>query len=206
MPERTESQHSEASPEGAFYTLLSWSSNEQNDILDRWKRKGIWDERITKWEVGALEAEERAAVRLVYASFVESPYGPEFGRQCPTCTLTVTPHCDGCAACPGLPHAWWCHGGTCICGCPESRHHRKTFRGAKTWDGKPYTLAGRCRGRRCGCRRFDDVERQGAYLAWCDCTPEEAAARRALGVAILMDFAFGVGPFDGIDGIDHPEP
>lgn len=190
---------SEPHGQGVFYTVNVMGSDEQNEILFRWKREGIWDDRITRWEVGALEAEERAAVRQVYASFVESPYGPGFGRQCPTCTLTVTPHCDGCAACPGNPHAWWCHGETCVCGCPKSRHYSKIIRGVTTWKGTTYILPGRCRGRRCGCRHYEDVEYQGMYLAWCDCTPEEAAARRGMAVGILMDFAFGIGPFDWLD-------
>jgi hypothetical protein len=185
-------------PEGAFYTVNVLTNDEANNILFRWKREGVWDPRIIRWEVGTLEAEERAAARLVYASFVESPYGPGFGRQCPECTLTVTPHCDGCAACPGKPHAWWCHGETCRCGCPKSQHYMRTM--ATTRDGTPWRHPCRCRGhRRCKCVTYRDVEEQGAYLAWCDCTDNERAARRGLAVGILMDFAFGVGSFDGLD-------
>jgi hypothetical protein len=45
---------SQAHPEGAFYTIRSWSCEEEADILDRWQRGGTWDPRITRWEVGPL--------------------------------------------------------------------------------------------------------------------------------------------------------
>lgn len=191
-------------PEGVFYTVRIWpqpGDDEQvTDVFFRWKREGIWDPRISAWEVGALEAEERASALDVYASFIESSCGPEFDQSCPTCSRTATSHCDGCCACPGMPHAWWCHADTCICGCPKSRHYHKTVRGVTMRDGKPYTVVRRCRGTRCGCRGYHDVEQQGAYLAWCDCTDEERAERRALMGAILQEFALGLGIFEGMLG------
>lgn len=43
-------------PEGAFYTVRSWprpGDDEQvADVFFRWKREGIWDPRISTWEVG----------------------------------------------------------------------------------------------------------------------------------------------------------
>jgi len=181
--------------EGFFYTILSRDPVEQSEIYDRWKKQGIWDPRITAWEVGALESEERIAARMTYATFIESPYGS--WDHCPICNLTATPHCDGCVACPGMPHEWWCHGDTCICGCPKSRHYHKTIRGATTAFGRPYTIARRCRGRKCGCPGYEDVEYQGSCLAWADCTDEERAERRALARVILQEWALGLGPFEG---------
>jgi hypothetical protein len=191
--------------EGVFYTIRSWSCEEEADILDRWMRAGIWDQRITRWEVGALEAEERAAAGVVYKSIVKSTCRgtPSFG--CPLCGMGPTPHCHGCAVCPGMSHAWWCHGGMCICGCPESRHHHKTVAGVTRLDGKPYIVARRCRGRLCGCRKFVDVEYQGAYLTASLTDEERAALQDLLQEALmdlqgrLMDLAFGFGPFDGLD-------
>lgn len=102
------------------------------------------------------------------------------GRYCPRCGLTVTPHCDGCAACPGGVHPWWCLGERCVCGCPVAKHDDKG---------------------RCGCQPHlvKDVEYERAYQAWCDCSDEEKASRRALGAAILLEFGLGVGAFDGLD-------
>jgi hypothetical protein len=104
-----------------------------------------------------------------------------------------------------MPHAWWCHGETCICGCPKERHHHKTVPGVTTLNGKPYIVVRRCRGRLCGCRGFIDVEYQGAYLL-CTLTDKERAALRDLLQGALMnlqgrvmDLAFGFGPFDGLD-------
>lgn len=184
--------------EGVFYTVRSWWCEEEADIMNRWKRDGIWDPRITKWEVGALEAEERATAGLVYEAIVKSTCRgtPSFG--CPLCGMGDTAHCSGCAVCPEMPHAWWCHGETCRCGCPKTQHYMRTM--ATTRDGTPWRHPCRCRShRRCKCITYRDVEEQGAYLTWCDCTDEERAARRGLAVGILMDFAFGVGPFDGMD-------
>lgn len=200
----------QAHPEGAFYTIRSWSCEEEADILDRWMRAGTWDQRITRWEVGALEAEERATAGLVYESIVKSTCRgtPLFG--CPLCGMGSTPHCSGCAVCPDLPHAWWCHGGTCICGCPKERHYHRTIRGATRLDGKPYVVVRRCRGLLCGCRGFLDVEYQGAYLT-CTLTDEERAALQDLlqGALVnlqgrLMDLTFGFDPLDELDGGEAP--
>lgn len=187
--------------EGVFYTVRIWpepGDEQAQHVYLRWKREGIWDPRLTAWEVGALEAEERASALKVYGSFIESPLGPQYDHRCPTCEMSPTLHCDGCAICPGAAHAWWCHGQTCICGCPESRHYHKTVRGVTTRWGKPYVVVRRCRGTLCGCQGYDDVEGQAAFLMWCDCTDEEKAERRRWAIGIKMDFIFGMGAFEGM--------
>lgn len=187
--------------EGVFYTVRIWDKPGDDerapDIFFRWTRDGIWDPRITEWEVGALEAEERRAALKVFVAFIENPYGAE----CPTCTRTAYLHCPACAACPGQPHAWWCYGDTCICGCPKSRHYHKTVPGVTTREGWPYAVVRRCRASRCGCRGYEDVERQAALLAWLDCTDEERAERRAVLAAIIQEFAL-VGPSEGMLRLD----
>jgi hypothetical protein len=182
--------------EGVFYTVRIWDKpgddEQATDIFFCWTREGTWDPRLTEWEVGALEAEERLSALEVFASFIPNPWGAE----CPTCGRTAQPHCSGCAACPGQPHPWWCHGDTCICGCPKSRHYHKMVRGVTTREGKPYTVVRQCRGRRCVCRGYKDVESQAALLVWLDCTDEERAERRAVLAAIIQEFVLGLGIFE----------